>query len=182
MEIGKNFRGKSSSPGDLSGFLDVGSHFEGELKFDHSFRVDGKVVGKVISDGDLVVGEKGEIDGEIRVGRLFVSGLVKGEVLRRPATVDSPARQGRRPVHARALIIEEGGILEGESSMMVATHERTPSEAAPPGGGGRHVGEGRRPDSRQALTPPPYGTLALQRPVSAFSKPSQNRVMAFEKQ
>ena len=60
-----NFRGKSS-PGDLSGFLDVGSHFEGELKFEQSFRVDGKVVGKVISEGDLVVGEKGEIDGEIQ--------------------------------------------------------------------------------------------------------------------
>ena len=74
-----NFRGKAST-GDLSGFLDVGSHFEGELKFEQSFRVDGKVVGKVVSEGDLVVGERGEIDGEIHVGRLFVSGLVKGEV------------------------------------------------------------------------------------------------------
>ena len=127
-----NFRGKSS-PGDLSGFLDVGSHFEGELKFDHSFRVDGKVVGKVISDGDLVVGEKGEIDGEIRVGRLFVSGLVKGEVFAAQRLSIHPRGRVEGRVHARALIIEEGGILEGESSMMVSAQERTPSEAATPG-------------------------------------------------
>ncbi len=134
-----NFRGKSS-PGDLSGFLDVGSHFEGELKFDHSFRVDGKVVGKVISDGDLVVGEKGEIDGEIRVGRLFVSGLVKGEVFAAQRLSIHPHGRVEGRVHARALIIEEGGVLEGESSMMVAARrayaER--SHDARGGGGGRH--------------------------------------------
>jgi cytoskeletal protein CcmA (bactofilin family) len=123
-----NFRGKSS-PGDLSGFLDVGSHFEGELKFEQSFRVDGKVVGKVISEGDLVVGERGEIDGEIRVGRLFVSGLVKGEVHVSRRLSIHPSGRVEGEVHARALIIEEGGILEGQSSMKIATEERAPAES-----------------------------------------------------
>lgn len=124
-----NFRGKSS-PGDLSGFLDVGSHFEGELKFEHSFRVDGKVTGKILSDGDLVVGEKGEIDGEIRVGRLFVSGLVKGEVHATRRLSIHPRGRVEGKVHARALIIEEGGTLEGESSMKVEAEERPTSEAS----------------------------------------------------
>ena len=127
-----NFRGKSSSPGDLSGFLDVGSHFEGELRFDHSFRVDGKVIGSVLSDGDLVVGEKGEIDGEIRVGRLFVSGLVKGEVFAAQRLSIHPRGRVEGTVHARALIIEEGGILEGQSTMLVATPERPATETASP--------------------------------------------------
>lgn len=124
-----NFRGKSS-PGDLSGFLDVGSHFEGELKFEHSFRVDGKVTGKILSDGDLVVGEKGEIDGEIRVGRLFVSGLVKGEVHATRRLSIHPRGRVEGKVHARALIIEEGGTLEGESSMKVDAEERPMNEAS----------------------------------------------------
>lgn len=123
------FRGKSS-PGDLSGFLDVGSHFEGELKFEQSFRVDGKVVGRIISDGDLVVGEKGEIDGEIRVGRLFVSGSVKGEVYASRRLSIHPSGRVEGVVHARALIIEEGGILEGQSSMTVESEEH-PTSAAP---------------------------------------------------
>jgi cytoskeletal protein CcmA (bactofilin family) len=126
-----NFRGKSS-PGDLSGFLDVGSHFEGELKFEQSFRVDGKVVGKVVSEGDLVVGERGEIDGEIRVGRLFVSGLVKGEIHAARRLSIHPRGRVEGTVHARALIIEEGGIFEGQSSMMTGGEERAPSESGAP--------------------------------------------------
>lgn len=122
-----NFRGKSSS-GDLSGFLDVGSHFEGELRFEQSFRVDGKVVGKVISEGDLVVGEKGEIDGEIHVGRLFVSGLVKGEVHATRRLSIHPHGRVEGTVHSRALVIEEGGVLEGQSSMKAASEERAASE------------------------------------------------------
>lgn len=127
-----NFRGKSTA-GDLSGFLDVGSHFEGELKFEQSFRVDGKVVGKVISEGDLVVGERGEIDGEIRVGRLFVSGVVRGEVHVALRLSIHPRGRVEGTVHARALVIEEGGVLEGQSSMKVASEERAASEA--PAGG-----------------------------------------------
>ena len=127
-----NFRGKSS-PGDLSGFLDVGSHFDGELRFEQSFRVDGKVVGKVISEGDLVVGEKGEIDGEIHVGRLFVSGLVRGEVHATRRLSIHPHGRVEGTVYSRALVIEEGGVLEGQSSMKSETEERAASEtpAAP---------------------------------------------------
>ncbi|MEO8276509.1 MAG: polymer-forming cytoskeletal protein [Thermoanaerobaculia bacterium] len=123
-----NFRGKSS-PGDLSGFLDVGSHFDGELRFEQSFRVDGKVTGTVRSEGDLVVGEKGEIDGEIRVGRLFVSGIVRGEVFASRRLSIHPRGRVEGTIHARALIIEEGGVLEGQSSMAEEPEDRSESEA-----------------------------------------------------
>jgi cytoskeletal protein CcmA (bactofilin family) len=71
------FKGDEAK-GELNGFLDAGSHIQGELHFEDTFRIDGKVTGKIQSAGDLVVGEKGEVDGEIYVGRLFVSGSVKG--------------------------------------------------------------------------------------------------------
>ena len=111
-----NFRGKSS-PGDLSGFLEQGSHFEGELRFEQAFRVDGKVSGTIRSDGDLVVGEKGEIDGEVRVGRLFVTGLVRGEIHVAKRLSIHPRGRVEGDVHAPALVIEEGGILEGRCAM-----------------------------------------------------------------
>ena len=111
-----NFRGKSTA-GDLSGFLDQGSHFEGELKFEQSFRIDGKVTGSIRSEGDLVVGERGEIEGDVRVGRLFVSGIVRGEV--RASKRLSIHARGRveGEVFSPALVIDEGGILEGRCAM-----------------------------------------------------------------
>ncbi len=140
-----NFRGKTGA-GDLSGFLDVGSHFEGELRFEQSFRIDGKVVGKVISDGDLVVGEKGEVVGEVRVARLFVSGRVEGEV--RVAKRLSIHPQGRveGEVRAAALVIEEGGALEGSCTMQLdAAPREAPGESEsatepPSTSGGKVVG------------------------------------------
>ena len=62
-----------AKPSDLNGFLDAGSHVKGELRFETSFRVDGKFTGNVISEGDLMVGESGELEWELRVGRVFVS-------------------------------------------------------------------------------------------------------------
>jgi cytoskeletal protein CcmA (bactofilin family) len=113
-----NFRGKTNA-GDLSGFLDQGSHFEGELRFEQSFRVDGKVTGTVRSDGDLVVGEKGEIDGEVRVGRLFVSGLVRGQVHVAKRLSIHPRGRVEGEVRSPALVVEEGGVLEGQCAMGV---------------------------------------------------------------
>ena len=52
------FKGDEAK-GELNGFLDAGSHIQGELHFEDTFRIDGKVTGKIQSAGDLVVGERG---------------------------------------------------------------------------------------------------------------------------
>jgi cytoskeletal protein CcmA (bactofilin family) len=124
-----NFRGKSAA-GDLSGFLDQGSHFEGELRFEQSFRIDGKVSGTIRSEGDLVVGEKGEIEGDVRVGRLFVSGIVRGEV--RTSKRLSIHARGRveGDVFSPALVVDEGGVLEGRCAMSAGAA----AESEPTGG------------------------------------------------
>ena len=72
--------GKAATKGDINGFLDAGSHLTGELHFEDTFRVDGKVTGTIISKGDLVVGEPGCVEGEIEVARIFVSGTVSGKM------------------------------------------------------------------------------------------------------
>ena len=135
-----NFRGKSAA-GDLSGFLDQGSHFEGELRFEQSFRIDGKVTGSIRSEGDLVVGEKGEIEGDVRVGRLFVSGLVRGEI--RVAKRLAIHARGRveGEVYAPALVIDEGGILEGLCAMSARPAEGGESDATPQKAGGTALAE-----------------------------------------
>ena len=65
---------------DLNGFLDSGSQLQGELRFQTSFRIDGKLTGTVVSEGDLIVGDGGEVEGELRVGQVVVSGTVRGTI------------------------------------------------------------------------------------------------------
>lgn len=108
---------KGEARGELNGFLDQGSRVEGELRFRDTFRVDGQVTGKVISDGELMVGDSGSVDGEIAVAAVFISGTVKGHV-RASRRVEVSAK-GRvvAEIETPALIIEEGAFFEGRCSM-----------------------------------------------------------------
>jgi cytoskeletal protein CcmA (bactofilin family) len=102
---------------DLNGFLDSGSHLHGELRFEASFRVDGKLTGVVESQGDLIVGEAGEIDGEIQVGQVFISGTVRGRIKAAKKIQIAPSGKLFAEIDTPALVIEDGATFEGSCSM-----------------------------------------------------------------
>jgi cytoskeletal protein CcmA (bactofilin family) len=108
---------QSKQSSDLNGFLDSGSHLQGELRFDASFRVDGKLTGKVESEGDLIVGESGEIEGELKVGQVFVSGTVRGTIQALRKVQIAPSGKVFAEIDTPALVIEDGAIFEGRCSM-----------------------------------------------------------------
>lgn len=112
---------KDSARGDLNGFLDAGSHINGELHFEDTFRVDGRLTGKVVSEGDLVVGEQGEVDGTIEVGRVFVSGVVRGNVTATSRVELTAGGKVYADLATPALVIEEGAIFEGKCRMKTKT-------------------------------------------------------------
>lgn len=107
---------KPQPVGELSGFLDGGSRIEGELHFEDTFRVDGSLVGKVSSQGDLIVGKQSTVEGEIRVRRLFVSGVVRGSVRADRIEIASGARV-EADVETPALLIEDGAHFQGRCVM-----------------------------------------------------------------
>lgn len=118
-----------SGSGELNGFLDAGSHMKGDLHFEDTFRIDGKLTGAVISEGDLIIGSGGEVDGEIRTSRVFISGTVKGriQVTRR---VEITA-QGRvfAEIDTPSLVMEDGALLQGKCSM--SAHAKSGAAALP---------------------------------------------------
>jgi cytoskeletal protein CcmA (bactofilin family) len=113
---------------DLNGILDSGSHLQGELRFESSFRIDGKLTGTVESAGDLIVGESGEVEGEIRVGQIFVSGRVHGTVRAAAKVQIAPGGKVFADLHTPKLVIEDGALYEGHCSMT-----RDAAKAAVPG-------------------------------------------------
>lgn len=106
------------SQGDLNGFLDRGSHLEGELRFETSFRIDGRVTGRVASPGgSLIVGDGGEIEGEVEVGRLFVSGVLRGTVSASARIQIAPGGKVYADLSTPSLVIEDGAVFEGRCAM-----------------------------------------------------------------
>lgn len=114
---------------DLNGFLDGGSHVEGELKFETSFRVDGKFTGRVNTAGDLIVGEGGEVEGELRVGQVFISGTVRGTIRAAKKVQISSRGKVFAEIDTPALVVEDGAFFQGRCTM--AREERESKAAGP---------------------------------------------------
>ena len=116
----------SGGSGNLNGLLDAGSHMTGELHFEDSFHIHGKLTGSIVSEGELRIGERGEVDGEIKVRYALVSGTVHG-VLRATDRVEITAT-GKifADISAPIVVMEEGAFFEGRCSMKSA-EKRSPA-------------------------------------------------------
>ena len=85
---------------------------------DDVLRLDGRVEGKIIGQGTLVVGEKGLLQGEIQVGRLILGGRVEGTVTAQEGIHITPTGKLFGTALTSQLVIDEGGIFEGESKSL----------------------------------------------------------------
>ena len=113
-----------SAHGELNGFLDAGSHLEGELRFEQTFRIEGKLTGTVRSEGDLIVGPKGEVESTVEVGRIVVTGEVRGTVRAARRVEIGPGGKLLGDLETPTLVIEDGGLFEGRCQMQRAAEAK----------------------------------------------------------
>ena len=115
----KFLRGIFSKEDQAISLIGEGISMEGTLKLqDHVLRLDGRLEGKIIGQGTLIMGEKGLLQGEIYVGRLILGGRVEGRVTAQEGIHITPTGKLFGTVLTSQLIIDEGGIFEGESKSL----------------------------------------------------------------
>ncbi len=102
---------------EIKAFLGPGSQFEGKLVFNEIVRLDGAFRGEVTSHDTLIVGNSADIQADVQVGTLILSGKFKGSIkaktrveLRAPANVDGS-------IETPALSVEDGVTLNGSINM-----------------------------------------------------------------
>jgi len=101
----------------LNGFLDKGSHLQGELIFEETFRIDGRFQGKIRSGSELILGDTADVTGEIEVGRLSVNGTLKGSVRASERVELLAGAHVLGDIMTPVLRIEEGAHFEGSCQM-----------------------------------------------------------------
>jgi len=106
---------------DLNGFMDVGTEFVGELRFRDTFRIDGRLRGKVVSENTLIVGESGQVDAEIDCGVVSIRGSVSGKIHARQRIELLAGCKVHGTLVAPKVVIEEGAFFEGNCDMSAAT-------------------------------------------------------------
>jgi cytoskeletal protein CcmA (bactofilin family) len=101
----------------LNGFLDQGCTIRGDVVFSDLLRVHGHVVGSVTSEHELLVGEGGVVEGEVKVGSLVVAGTVHGTVRVTGKMIIHAGGRVVAEVHAPKLVVDEGGVIDGAVHM-----------------------------------------------------------------
>jgi cytoskeletal protein CcmA (bactofilin family) len=108
---------KGLSAEELNGFMDQGTEFEGELRFKDTFRIDGSVKGRIVSDNTLIVGESGRVDADIECGVVSIRGTVTGRVLGRERIELLAGSRVQASLVSPKLLIEDGAFFQGQCDM-----------------------------------------------------------------
>ena len=115
---------------EIKAFLGPGSQFEGKLVFNEIVRLDGAFRGEVTSRDTLIVGDSADIQADVEVGTLILSGRFKGNIkaktrveLRAPAQIEGT-------IETPALSVEDGVLLNGTVTMNAGQAAPTAGSAA----------------------------------------------------
>jgi len=103
---------KEINENKITGFFDKETEFEGDLRFKGSFRIDGCFKGKIHSDSILIIGDKGKVEAEIKIGRLIINGEIKGNIQASEKVEISSNGRVIGTIVAPKLVVEEGAYLE----------------------------------------------------------------------
>jgi cytoskeletal protein CcmA (bactofilin family) len=115
----------------ISTLLGMETTIDGTLTFRDTIRLDGKVVGKIVSEkGTLIVGERAIVEAEIQVGTAIINGTVNGHIqATERIDVHAPAKI-TGDIQAPVISIETGVAFNGQCSMIMPAPQ--PAATHPP--------------------------------------------------
>jgi len=103
---------------ELNGFLGPGTHYEGKLIFEGTFRIDGEFEGEIESSGILIVGDKARLKGTINVEEIFVSGEIVGTVHAAKKATFYKTAILKGELATTLLVVEEGAKFLAKVKML----------------------------------------------------------------
>lgn len=108
---------KDNSHPNIESLISQGVEIKGEIESPGSLRIDGHMEGRLLIKGDLIVGEKGYIKGDVQADNLILAGKIDGniEVKGRLEIKSTGTMSG--DASCSIIAIEEGAYLEGTSRM-----------------------------------------------------------------
>ena len=102
---------------EIVGIICKGMHIDGKMSFEGTARIDGSFKGEITSDGTLLVGEGGRVEGQIEVGDIVVSGEVHGTITAKDRVELKPPARVYGDIRTPTLIISEGVLFDGNCIM-----------------------------------------------------------------
>ncbi len=117
--------------------IDKDSHFNGLYETKQNLRIEGLAEGEIQCEGTLTVAEGARVKAKVTASTITIAGELDGEVLCHGVFQIMPSGQVSASVSARRLIVQEGGLYNGDFRMI--TDAVRPAAFAPAVGGDGHA-------------------------------------------
>lgn len=114
----------------IVGFLGQHCTMQGTLSFDGTMRIDGRMEGKVITAGTLIVGEGGHVKADVQASIVVCGGTIDGTVVAKERVQLLAPSVLTGTVRTPLLLIEEGAQFNGSCEMKGSTVKRGAAENA----------------------------------------------------
>jgi cytoskeletal protein CcmA (bactofilin family) len=119
-------REKNHEGADFSGFLEKNVRLEGTLEASGILRLDSQMKGNILSSHSLVLGEGARVEGQIEGNHVAIAGKFDGVIFAKGRVEIQPKGVVTGEIHTPCLVIEPGGIFDGQCHMLTASETSKP--------------------------------------------------------
>lgn len=122
---------KGREADDVVSIVGSGMTIRGDCETEGTLRVEGKVEGTIRSDKAVVVGEDGEVIGDIRTQDAVIAGRVEGSIEAESRIELQATARVEGDVRCRRVKLEEGGFVDGRIEMGGSDRKKPPKGDSP---------------------------------------------------
>lgn len=103
--------------GKLGTIIGRGTKIEGTLTVEGSTRIDGTIIGKLISNDVITIGPNGQVKAEVKAKSIIVGGRVEGNLEAEEKIELQSKSELQGDLIAKSLLVEHGAVFHGNSNM-----------------------------------------------------------------
>jgi cytoskeletal protein CcmA (bactofilin family) len=117
---------------DEATVISKGVKIEGKLSCSGNIRLDGEVQGDISSEGVVIIGENGKVNGQINADSITIGGRVAGTVRAKDKAVLEAKANLKGDIITKILMVEAGAIFNGNTKMGDSGNIGSPIETSKP--------------------------------------------------
>lgn len=109
---------------NISTFISKDAVVTGKINGKSTMRIDGKVEGEINCSGDIVIGESGVVESNIKVRHILIAGKVRGSIDAQGKVEMASTGSVIGDISVSSLIIDDGAAFEGKCIMQKGSGSR----------------------------------------------------------
>lgn len=102
----------------VNSVIGKGTEFEGTIRTKETVRIEGTVKGEIYSEGTLIVGNGGLVDGKIDAANILIGGEVRGDLFASNKIEANASGRIFGNIHTKSLIVDENAVFQGTCEML----------------------------------------------------------------